>query len=177
MWMGCIKLSLLGREHLSKALVVLTNSLKLFQISKRDFWPLNCLPVEQEICRMGSHSHLKRVETHLPCSFAKGNRKQDFYTYIYPRFSQAVAWEINKLWASSFFWKYSKLNLDFENKVKNREKVFSFWDNCMWMGCIKLSLLWRERLSTALVLLTNSLKLFHISKRDFLPLNCLPVEQ
>ena len=29
MWMGCIKLSLLRREHLSTALIVLTNSLNL----------------------------------------------------------------------------------------------------------------------------------------------------
>ena len=47
MWMGCIKLSLLGREHLSTALVVLTNSLKLSHIPKSDFLPLNCLPVDQ----------------------------------------------------------------------------------------------------------------------------------
>ena len=78
---------------------------------------------------------------------------------------------------SSFLGKYSKLNLDFENTLKNREKVFTFSDNYMWMGCIKLSLLGREHLSTALIVLTNSLKLFHITKRDFLPLNCLPVEQ
>ena len=47
MWMGCVKLSLLGTEHLSTALVVLTNSLKLLHITKSDFLQLNCLPVEQ----------------------------------------------------------------------------------------------------------------------------------
>ena len=78
---------------------------------------------------------------------------------------------------SSLFWEYSNLNLDFENTLKKQKKVFSFWDNCMWMGCIKLSLLGREHLSTALVVLTNSLKLSHITKSDFLPLNCLPVDQ
>ena len=45
----------------------------------------------------------------------------------------------------------------------------------MWMGCIKLSLLGREPLSTALVVLRNSLKLLHITKRDFLLLNCFLV--
>ena len=52
---------------------------------------------------------------------------------------------------SRFFWKYSKFNLDFEKSAKNREKVFSFRDNCMWMGCNKVSLLGREHLSTALL--------------------------
>ena len=90
---------------------------------------------------------------------------------------QAVASQINKLGASPFFWKCSKFNLDFGNAGKNSEKVFSFWDNCLWMSCIKLSLLGRQHLSTALAVLTNSLKLFHITERDFLQLNCLLVDQ
>ena len=45
MWMGCIKLSLFGREHLSTALIVLTKGLKLSHITKRDFLQLNCVPV------------------------------------------------------------------------------------------------------------------------------------
>ena len=47
MWMGCIKLSVLGREHSSTALIVLTHSLRPFDITKRDFLQLNCVPVEQ----------------------------------------------------------------------------------------------------------------------------------
>ena len=47
----------------------------------------------------------------------------------------------------------------------------------MWMGFIKLSLLGRENLSTALIVLTNSLKPSHQTKRDFLQFNCLPVYQ
>ena len=45
--MGCIKLSVLGREHLPTALIVLTNSLKLSHIPKRDFFPLKFLFVDQ----------------------------------------------------------------------------------------------------------------------------------
>ena len=47
MWMGCIKISLLGKEHWSTTPIVLRNSLKLLDITKRDFLPLNWLPVEQ----------------------------------------------------------------------------------------------------------------------------------
>ena len=128
------------------------------------------------MCRRCSRSDLNRVENRLRCFSLKGKLIWDFYRDIEPRFAQAVALQINKLWASSFFWKCSKFNLDFENAEKNSERVFSFWDNWMWMGCIKLCLLGREHLSAALVVLTNSLKLFHITKRDFLTLNCLPVE-
>ena len=37
MWMGCIKLSLLGREHLSTALIVLTKRLKFLISLKETF--------------------------------------------------------------------------------------------------------------------------------------------
>ena len=47
MWMGSIKLSLLGKEHLSSAVIVLTNRLNLGHITKGDFLQLNCVPVEQ----------------------------------------------------------------------------------------------------------------------------------
>ena len=80
--MGSIKLSLFGREHLSTALIVLRNSLKLSHITKRDFFPLNWLPVEQQICRRCPRSDFNRVETRLPCSFRNSDLKWDFYTYI-----------------------------------------------------------------------------------------------
>ena len=47
MWMGSIKLSLLGREHLSTELIVLTNSPKLLHVTKIDFFLLKCLAVDQ----------------------------------------------------------------------------------------------------------------------------------
>ena len=43
------------------------------------------------------------------------------------------------------------------------------------MGCIKLPLFGREQLSTVLIVLRKGLKLSHITKKDFLQLNCLPV--
>ena len=116
-----------------------------------------------------------RLVCHVP--FGRVIWSGTFYTYIWPRFLQAVASEINKLGGSSFFWKSSKFNLDFKNAGKNRENVFSFCDNSMRMGCIKLSLLGREHLSTALIVLTTRLNLSHITKRDFLQLNSLRVEQ
>ena len=66
-----------------------------------------------------------------------------------------------------FFWKYSKFNVDFRNWEKNPEQVFCFWDNSIWIGCVKLCLLGREYLSTAVNVLTNKLKVLQRTKRDF----------
>ena len=66
-----------------------------------------------------------------------------------------------------FFWKYSKFNADFKNAEKNWEKMFCFWDKCIWIICIHLSLLIREYLSLAVNVLWKILKNFHVSKSDF----------
>ena len=46
-WIGCIKLPLPRREYLSSAVNVLTKSPNIFHISKRDFFQLNCLHIDQ----------------------------------------------------------------------------------------------------------------------------------
>ena len=44
--------------------------------------------------------------------------------------------EIHQLWGSSFFCKCLKLNIDSQNGKKSWEKIFGFWDNCFWFGCV-----------------------------------------
>ena len=56
-------------------------------------------------------------------------------------------------------------------------QILSFWDNCIWIGCLTLSLLRREYLSSAVSVLTNSVKTIHITSRDFFELNCLHSDQ
>ena len=56
---------------------------------------------------------------------------------------------------------------------KEFQKVFIFLDNCIWIGWVKLSLLRREYLSSAVIVLTNSVKILHITKRDSFRLNFL----
>ena len=66
-----------------------------------------------------------------------------------------------------FFWKCLKFNADSKNAEKNPEKIFCFWDKCIWIVCIQLSLLIREYLSSAVNVLRKGLKNFHVSKSDF----------
>ena len=60
---------------------------------------------------------------------------------------------------------------------KKIEKIFFFWDNCIQIGYVKLSLLSREYLSSAINVLKNSLKILHITKRDLFQLNYLHSDQ
>ena len=94
-----------------------------------------------------------------------------FQTFIQSPFSESVIWEIHWLWGSSFFWKCSKFNVDYRNAEKNWEKVFCFWDNSIWIGCVKLSVLRGEYLSSAVNVLTNSLNILNSGNIDLFQLN------
>ena len=66
---------------------------------------------------------------------------------------------------------------NFKNSKKISEKAFYFGGNCVGIGCVKLSLLRREYLSSAVNVLTNSYKALRPTKKDFFRLNYLPNDQ
>ena len=80
-----------------------------------------------------------------------------FETLISPRFLESLIWQTYQLWGSSFSSQCSKFKLHLKNAAKNWDKVFSFRDNYIWIGCVKLSLLEREYLPSVLSVLGNSL--------------------
>ena len=49
----------------------------------------------------------------------------------------------------------------------------NFCDNGVRIRCVKLSLLRREYLSSAVNVLTNTYKALHLTKNDFFPINYL----
>ena len=100
-----------------------------------------------------------------------------FCTYILQRFPECVISEINQLWGSSLFWKCSKFKVDFENATKNWEKAFCFLDNCVRICCVKLSLLRKEYLSSAVNVLTKSYKALRTTKIYFFSHKYLPDDQ
>ena len=60
---------------------------------------------------------------------------------------------------------------------KKIRKSFLFRDNCVRIACVKLSLLRREYLSSAVNVLTNSYKALRLTKTDFFRLNYLRNDQ
>ena len=72
-----------------------------------------------------------------------------------------------------FLSKSSKFNPDFKNKEQNREHFFLSYIVASELIMLKLSLLRREYLSSAVNVLTNSLKVLHIAKKYFIYFNYL----
>ena len=71
--------------------------------------------------------------------------------------------EIQDLWASSFWSKCSKFQLDFKNAAKNSENVFCWLNNCMLIGIVKLSLLRTGYFSSAANVSRSSPKISHVN--------------
>ena len=74
---------------------------------------------------------------------------------------------------SSFFWKFSKLNLISKMQKKKVENIFCFWESWIWKCSYKLSLLSRKYLLLAVNGLKNSPEILHITQRGFFSLNFL----
>ena len=89
-----------------------------------------------------------------------------------PSFRKYVTYE-----GHLFFPKCSEIDRDFKNVSKKSEKVFCLLDNCIWIGCVKFSLLRREYLPLSVNVLRNSPKILHITKRDVFWLNFIHIDQ
>ena len=106
----------------------------------------------------------------FPYSLSKGKLKDGFLDiYLTMFFGAGISGNTS---TSSFFEKCLKFNIDFKNEKKNWKTV-CFGENFNWIGCIKLCLLSRELLSSAVSVLKNSLTILYINKRDFLKGNYL----
>ena len=55
--------------------------------------------------------------------------------------------------------------------MKNLEKVFCFKDNGVWTYCVKIFILRREYVYSAVNVLTNSPNILDLTKADFFQLN------
>ena len=90
------------------------------------------------------------------------------YNYLFrsQSFRKYIAYE-----GDAYFWKSWKFNVNFRNAGKNWEKVFRFSDNSIWICWINLSLLTGKYLSSAVNVLTNSLKILYSTKIHFFQVN------
>ena len=109
----------------------------------------------------------------MPCWLLKDPLKWDFLDISLTTFSQSVISEIKKLSGSSFDSKCLKFNVDFKKAAKNSEKVYCFWDHCIWIGIVKLFQLRTRYFSSAANMLTSSPKIWLANKRDLFQLNLL----
>ena len=131
-WSGCIKLSLLKREYFWTIVNVLKNSPKILPITKRDFFV--------KVVSFRFQHYL----IPFPICLSKGPLKRDFLDIYLTTFFGIRNFGNRSVMRVIFFFKVAKFYLHFKNAEKYSHKAFCFLDNCIWIGCVKLSLLRRE---------------------------------
>ena len=70
----------------------------------------------------------------------------------------------------NFYSKIFKISARFPKWSKKFRKNFFFWDICIWIGILKLSLLITGYFSSAANQLTSSRKILHVNKKEFFKL-------
>ena len=170
-WIGIVKLSLVRTGYFSSTANVLTSSPKTWNIKGRDFYQLIWLGTNQGIWWWCCDADFNSGSACLPCCLGKVPLKQDFSDIYLTTFLESVISDIQNLLGSSFFSKYLKFILDLKNEAKYWQKVLCFWDNCIWIGIVKLSLLRRGYFSSTTNVLTSSPKTWHVKNRDFFRLH------
>ena len=142
----------------------------IWHVNRRDFSQLNFLGSDQWIWQRCCDGDFNSACARLPYCLSKHLLKPDSLDIYLNTFSESVISKIENLWVSSFLSQCSKFNLDFKNAAKNSEKNFRFWDNCIWIVIVKLSLLSTGYFSSA-ASAWSSFPYFlskHPLKRDFL---------
>ena len=76
-----------------------------------------------------------------------------------------------------FFFNCSKFNINFKNVAKSWGIFFYFWDKCIWIGIVKLSLLKTGYFPSPANVFTSSPKIFLLNKWDFFQINWLSSDQ
>ena len=99
--------------------------------------------------------------------FLKGPQKQDFLDIYLTTFSESVLRKY-KISCSHLFFKIFKVYYRFGKCATNWEKGLGFWQNCIWIGIVKLSLVRTGYFSLEANMLTSSHKIWHAKKKTFI---------
>ena len=156
---------------------MLTSSPKIWHVNKRDFFEHNFLASDQWIPWKCCDADLNSVWAPLPYCLSKHPLKWDFLDSYLTTFSESLTSKVQNLWGSSFSSKCLKFKTNFKKAAKNWSNVFCFWDNCIWIGIVNLSLFRTGYISSAANVWTSGPKIWHIKKKDFLEHNFLASDQ
>ena len=134
------------------------------------------MPVTKEYDQ-GPVIQIYTVLWHFTMSLLQGSSE----TSLFIDLSNHVSWVRNfgntKAVKVIFCSKCSKLILDFKNAAKIFKKLFSFSDNYIWIGIVKLSLLRTGYFSSAANVLIRRPKIWHVKIKYFFEHNFVASDQ
>ena len=151
---------------------MLTNSLKISNTTKKNFSSWFSSKVIKKDDKNYCHADWSAASDLLTCSLSISVLTWGFLgvsvTPLFAIYNFRNKWLLRII----LFPKVFKVLWGFWKWRKKLENLFSFEDNCIWIGCVKHSLLLREReyLSSVVNMLRNSLKISDTTKTKFFEL-------
>ena len=140
-WTGCQNFSLLWREYLWSAVSVLANGPKIADLILERSFPTQYILDWWKSKRKMLLCRFQRCLYRLIRWLTKRALKQDLSCIQVITFFGVNNFGNTQAMRLSFTSKWSKFYLDFKSTIRIREKVFGFWDNRIWTGCMNFSLL------------------------------------
>ena len=145
---------------------MLTNILKTLHITERFF--RTQLPSQWSIIMVKvAWFRLQQCLVPLTCYLSKGRMRGEFLEIWLTTFFGVLDFGNTSAMRVTSFWECSQFNLHFKNVEKNSENVSFSEISFIGNGCLKLSLLRGEHLSSAVNILTNIINTLHITKGFF----------
>ena len=124
-WISCVNFSQLRREYLLR-----------FCISLRDIFPNSFVFTVINKYGKGGVVQISLVFGPLPCCFRRGCLKGVLLEISLTTLFGVRNFRNTWVMRTSFFWKWSKFNINFKNAERIWENVFYLWENCIWIGCL-----------------------------------------
>ena len=134
------------REYFSLGVDMLTNSLKISNTTKKNFSSWFSSKVIKKDDKNYCHADWSAASDLLTCSLSISVLTWGFLgvsvTPLFAIYNFRNKWLLRII----LFPKVFKVLWGFWKWRKKLENLFSFEDNCIWIGCVKHSLLLRERI-------------------------------
>ena len=123
---------------------MLTKTLKISDTSKKEFLQLIFSHSDQKIYGKYCHGNLSSVSDRLICWLSKSVLTRGFLSiYVTPLFP-VYNFKRKSPVRLNFFLKVFKILCRFWKTKTNWEHFFCYWDNCIWIVCVKHWLFLRE---------------------------------
>ena len=107
----------------------------------------------------------------------QGSSEKELFRHLSNNVFRVFNFRNTKAMSVIFFPKCLKINLYFKNAARNWEKVFCFWENCIWIGIVKFFLIRIDYFPSATNVLKINPKIWYLYMRDFFQLNSLGSDQ
>ena len=141
---------------------MLTKSLKILDTTKTEAFELIFFQSDQKILQKYYRADLRNIWDPETCWLSINVLTGGFFFFLVNPVFAVYNFRKKSPLRLNFFLEYCKLYVDSVNAAKNWENIFWFWDNCIWIGGVRHSLLVRKNTFHLVLICLQNVRRFQI---------------